>query len=160
MRKNWDYRFVTSLYLAVALIACLVVAEATGQDLSSLDDPDAAYLTLPQPIEVTVTIYHAVIGQTDSTPHILADGTKIDIKRAGSYRYCALSRDLLERWGGEFAYGDTIYIDNIGKFSGAWIVKDTMNKRWTKRVDLLLDGGSKLYKWETASMNRVDNGIF
>ena len=88
--------------------------------------------------DVITTIYHAVEGQTDSTPHILADGTTIDISKAGSYRYCALSRDLLKRWGGPFNYGDTIVLLNAGKFSGKWEVRDTMNSRFTRRIDLLV----------------------
>jgi len=145
------------------LIVLLLMLPAccAGFDFSSLEDPDPAYLTLPKDIEVTVTVYHAVIGQTDSTPHILADGTKIDVDRAGSYRYCALSRDLLERWGGEFAYGDTIAIDGIGSFSGYWIVKDTMNARWTNRVDLLVDRETRPYKWVAARMiGKDEHGDF
>lgn len=101
---------------------------------------------------VTVTIYHAVEGQTDSTPNILADGTVIDPAKAGSYRFCALSRNLLERWDGPYAYGDTIYLENAGKFSGPWIVRDTMNKRFTNRMDLLVDLDTRLYKFDVATI--------
>ena len=50
--------------------------------------------------EVTVTMYNPTKGQCDSTPNITADGTRINPKKASSYRYIALSRDLLSRWGG------------------------------------------------------------
>jgi len=101
---------------------------------------------------VTVTIYHAVPGQTDDTPNILADGTVIDLAKAGSYRYCALSRNLLERWDGPYAYGDTIYLEDAGKFSGPWIVRDTMNERFTNRMDLLVDLDTKHYKFDVATI--------
>ena len=104
---------------------------------------------------VTVTVYHAVESQTDDTPHILADGTVIDINRAGEYRYCALSRDLLERWHGPYSYGDVIHLEGAGAFSGKWIVKDTMNKRFTNRVDLLVDASSGLHKYESAKIRKV-----
>lgn len=139
------------------LLILLIPSIAMSIDITSLEEPDLAWEALPKHIEVTVTVYHAVVGQTDSTPHILADGTKIDIDRAGEYKYCALSRDLLERWGGEFAYGDTIYLEGVGKFSGAWIVKDTMNKRWTNRIDLLVDLDTRPYKWETALITRSND---
>jgi 3D (Asp-Asp-Asp) domain-containing protein len=103
---------------------------------------------------VTVTIYNAVSAQCDDTPNILADGTMIDVSRAGEYRYCALSRDLLARWGGRYQYGDTISINGAGNFSGKWVVKDTMNKRFTNRVDLLVDEGTRLYKYEYASLRK------
>lgn len=89
--------------------------------------------------DVVTTIYHAVESQTDATPHILADGTRIDTLKAGSYRYCALSRDMLKRWGGPFDYGDEIVLLNAGEFSGKWVIHDTMNQRFTNRIDLLVD---------------------
>ena len=46
--------------------------------------------------EVTVTMYNPTRGQTDSTPNITADGTRINPRKASSYRYIALSRDLLK----------------------------------------------------------------
>ena len=55
-----------------------------------------------QEFDVTVTMYNPTRGQTDSTPNITADGTKINIWKASDYRYVALSRDLLSRWGGPF----------------------------------------------------------
>ena len=48
-------------------------------------------------LDVVVTMYHPIKGQTDSTPDILADGTKITIHKASEYRYVAISRNLLKR---------------------------------------------------------------
>ena len=115
-------------------------------------DPDWVYSTW---IDVTVTIYHAVEGQTDDTPHITADGTWIDVRNAGDYRYCALSRDLLSRWGGIYSYGDMVYVQDAGHFSGFWIVKDTMHQRWKNRVDLLVDQDSGLHKFEYAKLRSL-----
>ena len=58
--------------------------------------------------DVTVTMYNPSVGQTDSTPNETADGTIINPERASEYRYIALSRDLLRRWGGPFNYGDYV----------------------------------------------------
>jgi 3D (Asp-Asp-Asp) domain-containing protein len=86
---------------------------------------------------VTVTTYNPTVRQCDSTPNITADGTKINPKRATQYRYVALSRDLLSRWGGPFNYGDYIVIEGTGKWDGLYQVRDTMNPKWTNRVDIL-----------------------
>ena len=132
--------------------------EVVGQvDQDTLKIDERPMWVVPEniPTPVVVTIYHPVSNQTDSTPNILADGTKININKAGEYRFCALSRDLLSRWDGPFSYGDTVLIDGIGRFSGKWIVKDTMNKRWTNRVDLLVDIGTRPYKFEVASIRKV-----
>ena len=86
---------------------------------------------------VTVTTYNPTVRQCDSTPNITADGTKINPKRATQYRYVALSRDLLSRWGGPFNYGDYIVIEGTGKWDGLYQVRDTMNPKWINRVDIL-----------------------
>ena len=87
--------------------------------------------------KVTVTTYNPTRSQTDSTPNELADGTKIKPWRATDYRYVALSRDLISRWGGPFEYGDYIVIEGTGKWDGIYQVRDTMNPKWTNRVDIL-----------------------
>ena len=87
--------------------------------------------------KVTVTTYNPTIGQTDSTPNELADGTKIKPWRATDYRYVALSRDLIARWGGPFEYGDYIVIEGTDGWDGIYQVRDTMNPKWTNRVDIL-----------------------
>ena len=87
--------------------------------------------------KVTVTTYNPTKGQTDSTPNELADGTKIKPWRATDYRYVALSRDLIARWGGPFEYGDYIVIEGTDGWDGIYQVRDTMNPKWTNRVDIL-----------------------
>ena len=86
---------------------------------------------------VTVTTYNPTRQQCDSTPHITADGTHFKTWKASSYRYVALSRDLLSRWGGPFNYGDYIVIEGAGDRDGVYQVRDTMNPKWTNRVDIL-----------------------
>ena len=87
--------------------------------------------------QVTVTTYNPTIHQCDDTPHITADGTHFKTWRATQYRYVALSRDLLSRWGGPFNYGDYIVIEGAGDRDGVYQVRDTMNPKWTNRVDIL-----------------------
>ena len=121
-------------------------------DTLKIENPDWVY---PEYIDVVVTVYHAVESQTDDTPHITADGTVIDVRNAGDYRFCALSRNLLSRWGGSFAYGDTVLVEGAGRLSGVWIVRDTMHQRWKNRVDLLVDVDTRPYKFETAKLRSL-----
>jgi len=86
---------------------------------------------------VTVTTYNPTKQQCDDTPNITADGTRIKTWKATEYRYVALSRDLLSRWGGPFNYGDYVAIEGTGKWDGIYQVRDTMNPKWTNRVDIL-----------------------
>ena len=107
--------------------------------------------------DVTATMYHPVKGQTDKTPHITADGTRIDTRNAGKYRFVALSRDLLDRWGGPFNYGDYIIVEGCnGKYDGIWQVRDTMNKRFNNRIDFLCSKGAKPIKFDNAVIYKYD----
>jgi 3D (Asp-Asp-Asp) domain-containing protein len=100
--------------------------------------------------EVTVTTYNPTIYQCDDTPHITADGTHFKTWKASSYRYVALSRDLLSRWGGPFEYGDYIIIEGTQDRDGVYQVRDTMNPKWTNRVDILTTNDR--FKFENITM--------
>ena len=103
----------------------------------------------PKELIVTATMYEPVPSQTDTTPNITADGTRISIKYAGKYRYLAVSRDLLEI----VSYGDYVVIEGInGKYDGVWQVKDTMHPRWHNRVDLLCNPGTPPFMKDSAKM--------
>ena len=88
-------------------------------------------------IEVDVTMYQPVYPQTDKTPDITADGTRIRISKASNYKFVALSRNLLKRWGGPFDYGDFVLLKGTNHKDGVYQVRDTMNPKWTNRVDIL-----------------------
>jgi hypothetical protein len=73
---------------------------------------------------------------------VTASNRRINVKklRKGSIRWMAVSRDLLKRWGGSLAYGDTVELTaGDPGIDGVWVIQDTMNKRYTKRGDLLFD---------------------
>ena len=107
--------------------------------------------------DVIATMYHAVRSQTDKTPHITADGTRLDTRNASKYRYVALSRYLLKRWGGPFDYGDYIIVEGCnGKYDGIWQVKDTMNERFHNRIDFLQSKGTKLNKFDNAVIYKYE----
>ena len=105
-----------------------------------------------QEFSVTVTMYNPTRGQTDKTPNITADGTKINPHRASNYRYVALSRDLLSRWGGPFNYGDYVAIKGTKKHDGIYQVRDTMNPRFVHRVDILRTKGDGRFKYENIAL--------
>ena len=107
-------------------------------------------------LDVVVTMYHPIKGQTDSTPDILADGTKITIHKASEYRYVAVSRNLLKRWGGWLDYGDFIVLKGTDGKDGVYQVKDTMNKRFVNRIDILESPGVKQYRFDNAKIKKAN----
>lgn len=90
--------------------------------------------------EVKGTYYQPTVNQCDRTPFQTADGSIIrkDLLRLNKIKWVALSRDMLKRWGGPFDYGDTLYTFHHNKMvRGEWIVHDSMNARFRKRIDFL-----------------------
>ena len=106
-------------------------------------------------IEVDVTMYQPVYPQTDDTPNITADGTRIRISKASQYKFVALSRNLLKRWGGPFDYGDLILIKGTGHKDGVYQVRDTMNPKWVNVVDILESKGVEPYKFTNAHIFKL-----
>lgn len=103
-------------------------------------------------LSVTVTMYHPTRRQTDSTPNILADGTRIKVNKASEYRYIAVSRNLLIRYGGWLNYGDFIYLTGTDGKDGMYQVRDTMNARFVNRIDILESPGTPPYKFTDAQI--------
>ena len=104
--------------------------------------------------DVTVTMYNPAVGQTDSTPNETADGTVINPKKASEYRYVALSRDLIARWGGPFNYGDYVMLKGTNGYDGVYQVRDTMASKFINRVDILRTSGSKHFRFENITLYR------
>ena len=109
--------------------------------------------------KVTVTMYHPVPDQTDDTPNITADGSVIRINNASEYRYVAVARNMLIRDGGFLNFGDYIWLE-AGKKSGVYQVRDVMNKRFVNRVDILETPGTIPYKYNEASLRRINIALW
>jgi 3D (Asp-Asp-Asp) domain-containing protein len=97
----------------------------------------------PQPAEeaftVSASVYYPVPGQTDSTPFITADGSRINEKNPKKHRWIAVSRDLHSRWGGDISFGDSLRVTGLSdKLDGLYIVRDVMNQRIRNRIDILV----------------------
>ena len=98
-------------------------------------------------IEVDVTMYQPNEIQCDDTPNITADGTRIRISKASNYKFVALSRNLLKRWGGPFDYGDFVLLKGADNKDGVYQVRDTMNPKWVNVVDILESEHVQPYKF-------------
>ena len=107
-------------------------------------------------MHVTVTMYHPVREQTDSTPNILADGTRIRTQEASNYKFIAVSRNLLKRWGGWLDYGDFVLLKGTKDKDGVYQVRDAMNARFVNRIDILESPGTKPYKFDSAKIVKTN----
>ncbi len=103
--------------------------------------------------QVTATIYHAVEGQTDSTPFVTASGKHINPNNPAGHKWIAVSRDL-EPLG--FVFGCKVMITGAGQMNGVYTVQDRMNKRWTMRIDFLVNESMRGGKWENVTIQLLD----
>ena len=100
---------------------------------------------------VAVTTYSPSIEQTDSTPLITASGFKINPANPKRQRIIAVSRDLKKK----YKFGKKVRITGIGKLSGIYTVRDVMNKRYKKRVDILIGENDKQTSFKNAKLYAV-----
>jgi len=80
-------------------------------------------------LRVTATAYTSHVRQTDSSPFIAAWNNRI---RPGM-KIIAVSRDMLKRYG--MRNGTKV---RIGGLPGYYTVRDKMNKRYKKRIDIYM----------------------
>ncbi|MBX0291522.1 hypothetical protein K3G63_13815 [Hymenobacter sp. HSC-4F20] len=89
---------------------------------------------------VTATTYWPEVDQTDDNPMETADGSIIPNRHSSKTRWLAVSRDLLDKWGGPFRYGEKVRVRGISDaLDGVYIIHDTMNRRHRHCVDVLIN---------------------
>ena len=98
---------------------------------------------------VKATAYTSTKRQTDSTPCIGAWGDNICRLNSKGVKIIAVSRDL-ERFG--FKHNKKVMIKFKGSTSwrGPYVIKDRMNKRWERRIDIYMGHHSKATAHRTA----------
>lgn len=135
---------VVSYLLKISLVLGFLVGYCRLGDydkrsviLSSINDCDPCIDTYYPSYQVLATKYNPVPEQCDEDPLITADNSLINLDKLNNHdlRWIAVSRDLLDI----FNYGDTVVIDSENhRLNGEWIVHDTMNKRFSNRIDFLV----------------------
>ena len=100
-------------------------------------------------ILVTATIYHADPKQCNDDYLTTASLKTINEASPEKHRWIAVSRDL-EKHG--FVFGTKVCVEGAGNLDGIWFVEDRMNKRWTKRIDFLVNKTRKYGKWDNVKL--------
>ena len=102
-------------------------------------------------MEVTATTYTPSVKETDSTPLVTASGFKINPKNPKRHRIIAVSRDLKRK----YKFGTRVKISGAGKYSGEYVVRDVMNKRYHKRIDILIGRKDKQTKFKNVKIRKI-----
>jgi len=137
---------------------CNSIINGLADELSMANRKLTACVEDATPIsyKVTATMYQAIPSQTDETPNITADGTRLHRRYAGKYRYIAVSRELLKENGGELEYGDYVIVSDAGgRHNGIWQVKDTMHTRFFRRIDFLCNYDDKPFKYDNVIVTKI-----
>ena len=100
-------------------------------------------------IFVVATIYHADPSQCNEDYLTTASMKVINEDAPEKHRWIAVSRDL-ERLG--FVFDAKVIVSGAGYLDGEWTVQDRMNKRWTKRIDFLVNKKRKYGKWDRVKL--------
>ena len=100
---------------------------------------------------VTVTTYAPVPSQTDATPFITASGFKLNHKNPRKHRIIAISRDLKQK----LKFGQHVRIEGTGEYDGIYVVHDVMNKRFKRRIDILLNPSDKPTMFKNIKLYRI-----
>jgi hypothetical protein len=141
----------------LSLVSIFIITPIVGSSTKGLKyrlqlDRDTAELE-------TLTIYNPVKRQCDNSPFLTSCNARIDPAKLykQEIRWMALSRDLLKRWDGEFNYGDTVLLTSGDtEIDGLWIIRDTLNKRYKHRGDLLFDSRVRsLGKWNNVKIEKI-----
>ncbi|QHL89107.1 hypothetical protein GU926_17395 [Nibribacter ruber] len=111
----------------------------------------------PEIIEVDASIYYPEAAQTDDSPFITADGSRINARNPKKHRWLALSRNLLTRWGGDIDYGDSVKVTGISEeLDGIYVVRDAMHRRIRNRVDILVGPKDKIMGyWQDIQLTKL-----
>ncbi|MHA6250250.1 hypothetical protein ACXYMU_20110 [Pontibacter sp. CAU 1760] len=128
----------------------------------NLEAPSRTVVDIEEPTDETMTVsasvYFPVPGQTDSSPFITADGSRINKNNPKKHRWIAVSRDLHSRWGGDISYGDSVKVTGLSKeLDGLYIVRDIMNRRIRKRIDILVGEKDKVMGfWDDVQIAKLN----
>ncbi len=150
----------SAFLLIIGFIASVVWGIGISRDIDNLRNKGVEQEQIIVPIDtffiqdniaVTATCYYPTIGQTDSSPFITADNSKINKTHPLKHRWIAVSRDLLE----VFDYGDTVNVLGTWVYDGKWIIHDTMNKRFKNKIDFLVGKSDYLDKFDDVKIKKI-----
>jgi 3D (Asp-Asp-Asp) domain-containing protein len=121
-------------------------------------EPVKRAIDTPTTYTVAASVYFPEPHQTDSTPFITADGSKINKKNPKKHRWIAVSRDLHSRWGGDIEFGDSLMVSGVSEeLDGIYIVRDVMNRRMHHKIDILVGRKDKIMGlWHDVQLARLD----
>ncbi len=107
-----------------------------------------------QQVAVTATCYNAVPEQCNNDTIHTASMFVLNLNNPYSHRIIAVSRDLEER-GFKMNYRVLVSGTVSGLYDGIWTIRDRMNKRWTNKIDFLVNLDMPVGKWNNITLKII-----
>jgi len=146
---------IVGLFYATALACQVLVLTSKESNLPKAKivyfrskTVDTRRVSLPS---VVATTYYCTKEQCDNSPYVTASGFEIDHDCPYNSRCLAISRDLKQY----FRFGDTVIVSGNRMptdVDSVWIVRDVMNKRFTKRIDFCFSKGQQGGKFDNLTI--------
>jgi 3D (Asp-Asp-Asp) domain-containing protein len=76
---------------------------------------------------------------------------ELDLANPYKHRIIAVSRDLLVK----YPKGTEVYVEGTA-YDGVYVVMDKMNKRYTNRIDLLINLDMQIGNWPNATITKTN----
>lgn len=109
---------------------------------------------------VTVTAYNAVPGQTDDTPFETASGAysnpEVVAARSGNLAEAMPFGTIIELDGSTISADGTCGFKAVSSRIGYRVIADTMNARYTDRIDVLFDAEANHERANGSTMNAAN----
>ena len=74
------------------------------------------------------------------------------MKNPKRHKLIAVSRDLKRK----MKYGSKVYVKGTGKHDGVYVVRDLMNKRYKKRIDILIGHNDNQRSYHKVKIYKID----
>lgn len=112
-------------FLLPCLLAAFLAAGCGGEEETG-GEQTSGKGAFSKSLMVEATGYNSEVGQTQGNPNIAAWGDRL----VPGMKAIAVSRDLI---GMGLTHGTTVKIQGL---PGVYVVRDKMNKRWKRRIDV------------------------
>ena len=164
IKKVLDVCWLTNLSVLLVFLSIFGLSTLEIKTINkSIDQLKVQLDSLKQPIiyqitdtvyQVTATCYNACKSQCDDNYLTTANGSKIESTHtAYKHRYLAVSRDLLK----VFPYDCYVEVSGTDRYDGIWKVTDTMNERYQRYIDFLVNPDMFMHKWNSVYIKRIYN---
>lgn len=141
VRVHVELQFFMKKILIISLFLCYAGIFILGSKLNLEPIKEQYYI-------VKATMYTIEKRQTDNTPLITASGFNLHPTNPKKDKVIAISRDLQD----SLKFGTKVRLENAGEYDGEYIVEDLMNKRFKKRIDILINPKERAFSMDSVKL--------